>query len=227
MLTPLVDDIWLANEPVSILGMPLTTTMSVVRLQSGSVVLYSPIGATRELREAIEAIGRVAHLYAPNTFHHMKLGEWVAAAPEATLHAPAGLEKKRADLKIDRIASPSNDTGFGDELEEIPIEGFRLEESVLFHHPSKTLIVADLVHNVGRPEGTWPVLYTKAMGFHDRVALSRMIRWTGFADRKAARSSLDHILSLPIERIVVGHGEPVTDDPKGRLTDAFAWLPTS
>lgn len=43
-----------------------------------------------------------------------------------------------------------------------------------------------IVHNVGRPRDPWTQLDTRMMGFHDRVALSRMIRWTAFSDRSAA-----------------------------------------
>jgi len=46
------------------------------------------------------------------------------------------------------------------------------------------------------------------MGFYDRVALSRMIRWAAFSDRAAARRSLDELLTRPFDRLIVGHGAP-------------------
>jgi hypothetical protein len=96
---------------------------------------------------------------------------------------------------------------------------------VLFHRPSRTLIVADLVHNVGRPAHAWTRIYTRVMGFRDRVALSRLLRWTAFADRAAARRSLDAVLALPFERIVVGHGAPITGGAREALAAAYRWLP--
>jgi hypothetical protein len=109
----------------------------------------------------------------------------------------------------------------------VHIDGFRLDETVLVHQPSATAIVADLVHNVGQPGGAWSKFYTKAMGFYDRVALSRMIRWTSFSDRAAARRSLDALLALPFDRLIVGHGVPLSDGAKDALADAFSWLPPS
>lgn len=62
------------------------------------------------------------------------------------------------------------------------------------------------------------------MGFHDRVALSRMIRWTGLSDRRAARASVDRLLALDFDRLVVGHGQPLASDGKQALAAACAWL---
>ena len=68
--------------------------------------------------------------------------------------------------------------------------------------------------------------YTRAMGFYDQVALSRMLRWTAFSDKDSARASLDRLLTLPIQSIVVGHGAPITDGAVDALRAAYAWLPT-
>jgi hypothetical protein len=62
------------------------------------------------------------------------------------------------------------------------------------------------------------------MGFYDRVALSSVIRWTAFSDRAAGRKSIDALLELPFERIVVGHGAPVVTDARDALRNAYAWL---
>lgn len=223
-LVSLAPGVWLDTAPMRILGMRLTATMAVLDLGGGSLLLYSPLSCTPERRAAVEALGSVDHLYAPNTFHHLFIGEWAEAFPGARLHAPAGLAGKRGDLTIDRTHGDQPEPAFTGAIDERIIEGFRLEESALFHRRSGTLVVADLVHNVGRPAGGWTATYCRLMGFYDRVALSRAIRWTGFSDRAAARRSIGALLELPIERIVVGHGRPVEAQPREALTAAFAWL---
>jgi len=112
-------------------------------------------------------------------------------------------------------------------VDELHVDGFRLEENVLFHRTSRTLVLADLVHNVGRPEHGWTKFYTRTMGFYDKVALSRVIRWTAFSDRAAARRSVDAILSLPFERVVVGHGPPLGAEGRDSIASAYSWLRTS
>ena len=223
VLKELADGVWVTSAPVRFLGLRLTATMTVLRL-GGDLLVHSPVALTPQTKRAVDALGRVAHLYAPNAFHHLRLGSWAAAYPEASIHAPPSLVKKRPDLRIDRIHGSALDPALIGIIDELRIAGFRLDETVLFHRPSKTLVLADLVHNIGRPEHGWTRIYTRMMGFYDRVALSRMIRWTAFSDRHAARRSVDDVLALPLERIVVGHGSPIVDEPRVVLAEAYAWL---
>jgi hypothetical protein len=226
-LTPFAEGIWVDTAPVRFLGMQLTTTMTVLRLGDGNLLLYSPVALTQARQSAIEALGPVAHLYAPNLFHHRWIGEWAAAFPSARLHAPVGLAKKRGDLRIDRIHNAAREPACAGVLEELPIDGFRLEESVVVYRPARTLVVADLVHNVGRPQHRWTNFYSRTMGFYDRVALSRMIRCTAFSDRAAARRSLDELLALPFDRLIVGHGAPLAAGGREALAAAYSWLPAA
>lgn len=223
-LVACADGVWLASDPVRIVGMPMTSTMTVLRLGDGGLLLYSPVALTAERRAAVEAVGRVAHLYAPNLFHHRWIGEWAAVFPSARVHAPAGLAKKRRDLRIDRIHGAAPEPAFSGLVDELPIAGFRLRETALLYRPARALVVADLVHNVGRPTHPWSAVYTRMMGFHDRVALSRVIRWTGFDDRRAARRSIDEVLARPFDRLIVGHGAPLASGGHDAFAAAYGWL---
>jgi hypothetical protein len=222
-LAELAEGVFIATSPVRFLGLRLTVNMAVLRLADGGLLVYSPVEASPARRAAIDALGPVRHLVAPNLMHHLWLADWTAAYPAARVHAPAALGKKRRELRIDAPLDGAAD--FGEAIAAYPIEGFRLDETVLFHRPSRTLVVADLVHNIGRPDHAWTRLYAKVAGFHDRVALSRVIRWTAFSDRAAARRSLDRLIDLDPARLVVGHGAPVVADAPGALAAAYTWLP--
>lgn len=226
-LVRLTDGLWVGTAPVKILGMPFEATMTVLGLADGSLLVHSPAPLTPQRRKAVETLGPVAHLYAPSLFHHRWVGDWAAAFPTARLHAPSGLAKKRPDLRIDRAHGVDPEPAFADVIDEIPISGCRLGETAVFHKPTGTLVVADLVHNVGRPEHPWSRRYAKVMGFCDRVALSRALRWSVFSDRAAARRSLDALLALPFDRLVVGHGAPLESGGKEALEAAYAWLPST
>lgn len=218
------EGIWMGAAPVRFLGMRLTTAMVVLKLADGSLLVWSPTVLTPELRGEVEALGPVAHLYSPDVFHHLWLGEWSEAFPKARVHASAGLGKKRPDLRIDRVHGTSPEPAFAGVIDELPIHGCRLEETALLYRPARTLVVADLVHNVGRPTHPWTALYTRMAGFYDQVALSRVIRWTAFTDAKAARRCIDDIIALPFDRLVVGHGETLPSGGPEALTSAYAWL---
>lgn len=224
-LRPFAEGVWLESEPVRFLGLQLSATMTVLRLPDGGLLLYSPIRLTPARRAAVEALGSVRHLYAPNLFHHLRIGDWARAFPSACVHAPAHLAAKRPDLRIDRVHGAVAEPAFAEVVDEHAIAGFRLEESALFYRPSRTLLVADLLHNIGRPPHRWTQMYTSAMGFYDRVALSRVLRWTAFSDRRAARRSVDELLALPFDGLVMGHGEPLGAGARDALAAAYAWLP--
>jgi hypothetical protein len=52
-----------------------------------------------------------------------------------------------------------------------------------------------------------------------------MLRWTSFSDRRAARRSLDAVLALPFDNLIVGHGAPLDQGAKEALAAAYTWLP--
>lgn len=218
------DGIWLDTEPMRIMGMPLSVTMTALQLANNELLIYSPVAMTPQRRAAVEALGQVTHLYAPNLFHHRWIGEWAAAFPSAWVHGPAGLSKKRPDLRINRLHGETLKEVFSGVLEEFPIEGFRLRETALLYRPAQAMLVADLVQNVGRPTHPWTMTYTRLMGFYDQVALSRALRWTAFDDRRSARRSIDAILAQPFDRLIVGHGDPIPSNAKSALATAFGWL---
>lgn len=224
-MTPFVEGVWLATDPMRIVGTRLTATMALLRLPDGALLAYSPVSLTPERRAAVEALGRVAHVYAPSRMHDHWAAEWAAAFPTARVHAPAIVaKKKRKLLRVDRVLGEGSESAFANIVDELHVDGFRLDETVLLHRPSRTLVVADLVHNIGRPEGWWTRTYTRTMGFYDRIALSGFLRATAFSDRAAARKSVDALLALPFDRIVVGHGAPIESDAKAALAGAYAWL---
>lgn len=225
MLERFAGGVWFDTGPVQILGTRLTSTMTVLCLEDGLLV-NSPLPLTPERRGAVLSLGKVAHLYAPNTFHHSWLAEWSREFPEACVHAPEALAKKRADLRIDRFHGDGS-AAFGGEVEEIPIVGFRLAETALVHRSSRTAVVTDLVHNVGRPTDTWTKIYTTVMGFYDCVALSRVLRWTAFDDRGAARKSVQRLLEAPFEGLIVGHGAPIATRGHELLAAAMRFLPAA
>jgi hypothetical protein len=226
-LSLLAPGVWSTSEPVRIVGMKLATNMTVLRLREGELLVHSPVPLTPERKAAVDALGQVTHLYAPNTFHHLWLGDWSRAYPQARVHAPRALARKRPDLRIDRAHDEAREPDFDGVLDEVHVEGFALEETALVHCASRSLLVADLVHHVGRPRGLWTGIYARAMGFYDRVAISRAIALLGFRDRRAARRSLDAILVHDLDRILVGHGTPVDDAPGAALAHAYAWLAPS
>ena len=186
------------------------------------------IGRTELARAdaAIASLLEFAHPHAPVTRRSTvgALFESVAALATGTLGPRLILEKLDAEAAGTELSADIEQTRRA-LLTLLLCDGRAREVRLGCRRQHATLLVADLVHNVGRPTHAWTKVYTKAMGFYDRIALSRAIRWTAFPDRAAARRSVDALLALPFERLVVGHGTPITTGAKEALAAACSWLP--
>jgi hypothetical protein len=185
--------------------MPLNT--GVLRLADRSLLLYSPITFDDEQVAAINAQGEVKHIVAPNLYHHL----YVAAAherwPAATIHAAPGLKDKRNDLKIEHdLGVQPIDTSIDVEV----IGGApRINEAVLFHKPSGSLLVADFMFNITEPKTAMTKVALSIMGVGGkRLKQSRLWAFLG-KDKAALRASIDRMLGWKIATLVPVHGEAV------------------
>ena len=179
------------------------------------LALVSPLGFDDETAARIDALGAVTFLVAPNLFHHLFLEAATARWPEAKVLAPPGLRSKRPGLTID--GDPSSLPG----VEVHRVAGMpKLEEHALFHRPSGTLVVTDLVFNMHRAHtGLTRFILKYVSRAYGRVAVSGLLRWLT-KDRPAAAASLDAILALPFERLVMAHGDVVEEDARAQLAAA-------
>ena len=92
MLQPFGEEIWLADGSVTMVaGFHYPTRMVVIRLPGGALFVWSPVQISDDLRAAVDALGEVRHLIAPNSLHHLFLADWRRAYPAARLHATLGL----------------------------------------------------------------------------------------------------------------------------------------
>lgn len=222
-LREFADGVWIAHAPQRFFGWQLGTRMTVLRLGDGTLLIHSPIEIDPALRAEIETLGPVAHIVAPNLFHHLHAGDAAAAFPEAKLHGPAGLSKKRPDLRFDAELGEPGAERWPSGLEAHRVRGTLLDETVFFHEPSRTLICADLIENFGSADDWWTRVYLKAGGIHGKTGLSRMLR-LAYRDKKQARRDIDRLLEWNFDRIVLAHGDPVQSDGAGALRETYRWL---
>ena len=104
-------------------------------------MLHSPVSMTPERRAAVEALGTVAHLFAPNLFHHRWVGEWASAYPSARLHVPPGLPQKRPDLRAAHVSVSEPEPAFSGVVDVELVAGFRLNELAFLYRPARTSLL--------------------------------------------------------------------------------------
>jgi hypothetical protein len=223
MLNELAEGVWVAWAPQSFYGLKFGARMTVVRLGDGTLFLHSPVAIDDALKSEIDRRGDVAHIVAPNLFHHVHAGTAVARYPGAKLHIARGLAKKRPDLASGSVLSTAQDPSWRGEIEAIPIDGTMLNETVFVHHPTGTLICSDLIENFATSDDWLTRNYLKLSGIYGKPGFSRALRMA-FRDKKAARRSIDSILARPFDRISLAHGDTIAQGGKEALRASYDWL---
>lgn len=220
----LAPDLWTTTAPLRFLGLEVGTRMTVVRLPDGGLFLHSPVSATPELLREVESLGSVAYLVAPNKLHHLYVGEWKAAFPDAAIHAAPGLEEKRKDLAIAAILGDAPDPGWKDVIDQVFMPGFAFaNEVVFFHRPSATLIVTDIAFNLGAEAPLATRLFIRSVGRLGELGPT-LVEKLAIRDRAAFRTALERILEWPFDRVLVTHGMVVETGGREKLREGYAWL---
>ena len=217
-------DLWITDFPLRFVGLEVGARMTIVRLPDRQLFLHSPIAATRELVRAVEELGRVACLVAPNLFHHLYVGEWKQRIPEAAVYVAPGLEQKRPDLELAGVLGERPEPLWSDSIDQVLVQGLPFtNEVVFFHRPSATLIATDLAFNVGPgspPLTRFVFRLSRAYGRLTPTFLERLL----VRDADAFRASLERILAWPFERVVVAHGQVSESGGREELVRGYSWL---
>lgn len=224
MLQSIDSDIWVVDRPLTFFGLALGSTMTVVRLPCGRLWLHSPVTLDGPLKERLDALGPVGFITAPSKVHHMFVSAYLQAYPDAELHVAPGLDKKRKDFKGSTELSAVSPASWKGVLSGQPIEGMPLmNEVVFFHHPSRSLLVTDLLFNICKPKGAWTRFYLFCMGASGGPRQSRMVKFC-VRDRSAVARSLSPVFQWPFERVIVAHGSVLESGGREALRRACAWL---
>ncbi|TVY87196.1 hypothetical protein LAWI1_G008556, partial [Lachnellula willkommii] len=142
---------------------------TIVKLQSGSLAVFSPVALTPTVKSKLESLGnKVSYIAAPDLEHHIFLSAWASAFPSAHIIAPDGLAEKRAKLSqtdkdvtnvpITTVFTAANKRSiriseeFDAEFEYEFVDAHPNKELVFVHKPSRTLIEADLLFNLPATE---------------------------------------------------------------------------
>lgn len=223
-LTQLDENLWVAARPLKLAVGDIGCRMTVIRLPSGGLLLHSPVPLDEATRHALDALGPVRWILGPSKVHHFYLGGYAAAYPEAALLGAPGLAEKRRDLRFQGVLDDRAAPDFEGAVAHHLFAGApMMNEVVLLHRPSRTLVLTDLAFNVPRGGQSGARLFHWLVGAVGRFGPHRIVR-LGIRDRAAARRSVDAILRWDFARVIVAHGEVLEGDGHAAMTRAFAWL---
>lgn len=223
MLQPIAENLWVKARQLRFAGVETGTRMTVVQLGDGGLFVHSPIPLDGGTREAIDALGPVKAIVAPSLFHHLSVGEWVQAYPNAAVYPCPGLEKKRSKLPWTRVLGDEPEPEWRGEIEQVFFGARSLENEVVFcHRQSGTLITADAIFNLAHHPSRFTRIVARLMG--NQKPGATLFERVLIRDRAAARKQVDRMLAWHADRIVLAHGDLIETGGYDVLLRAYAWL---
>jgi hypothetical protein len=215
------DKIWTFERPVWFSGVRQRARTTVVRLDDGSVLLHSPAPPTDALADELRTLGPVRWLVVPNCFHHLGTPAAAARFPEAQVVGPASALKRNKALKLHVDIGDPEFAARVPEFEALPLAGVPfLDETVLYHRATQTLLGADVVLCAGTKDHWTCRFAARLTGFYDRVRVPPDVRMKRM-DKPAVARSLHAMLERPAQRLVVGHADVIEEDCRDRLAGAW------
>jgi len=200
------EDLWVFDRPFSVFGLKIGTRMTVVRLGDGSLFLHSPVEPDAETRADLDALGPVRFVVAPNKVHHLFVGAYRDAYPQAELWAAPGLPEKRRDIAFHHVLDDDAPAPWAGEIYQLCVRGLPYVNEVVFlHRRTRTLLLTDLGMNFAPPLSLITRFWIRLNGLHRGFAVSRLMR-TLLRDPAATRASVDRMLAWDFERVIVTHG---------------------
>jgi len=219
------ENLWWCGYPLTLLGADLRRNVSVIRLANKDLVIHSTAPFTGEDVERISKLGRVRWVLDAMLDHDTFARDGKKAFPDAVFLAPEGFSE-RVGFRCGAIVPPPPE--WGEELQVIRIEGVPAYlEHAFFHQPSRTLIVADLIMNFDEVPSPWTRLLVRAgIGRCSSPGTSRRLKFS-IRDKEAFRRSVARMMEWDFERVIVGHGNPLTENAHARVLSMFhreGWL---
>ena len=225
MLEEFGPSLYVADGPtVPFLGFPYPTRMALARLPDGGVWVWSPVALSAELERAVDSIGTVRHIVSPNKIHHLFLKEWAERWPQALLHAPPGLVRKKPALRFDAELGDAANPTWADTIDQVVFRGsVAMQEVAFFHRPSRTAILCDLVQRHDSARGLKGMLMRLDGLVGEHGSTPREWR-ASFLRRRPARAARARVLGWKPEQLVIAHGACAHENATQILTRALAWI---
>jgi hypothetical protein len=191
--------------------------MTIVRLASGLLVIYSAIALDENEMRTIERFGEPAFLIVPGDLHRLDAKIWKDRYPAMCVVAPCG-----ARDKVERVVHvDATNVDFGDPnvcFVEIPGTGGHEAALIVQTQNGTTLIVNDIIANMPNRKGFGGWLL-KLVGFTGPgPRIPTIVEKKNVRDKSALRTQLERWAGLAtLRRIIVSHGSTIERSPANVL----------
>lgn len=221
LLQPLAEHVWTDAEPMRFYGLPIGRRVTVVRQAAGGLIVFSPLRWSAARQAELEALGRVDLMIVANRWHDRYFDEYLPRLPRCRFAANPAVRANHAAWPLrplEECADALADFEWRT-LPGLPV----LEETVFFHRPSRTLIVADLLFHVEPGADRLSRTLLALAGLGGRPGPSRLEKLL-VRDRAAFAAGWREVLAWDPARVCVGHGRVIEQNVPQVLREAYAFL---
>lgn len=223
------DDLWVVEGPnVRDMGFMFTTRMVVAKLSGGSVWVDSPVSVSFEMLKRITELGPVRYLLAATPRHVWRLIAWHTLFPDAQLWAsrPTPFTLKKGTLPLAGILGDEPPQAWKNNFDQLAFKRNPLiEEVLLFHGRSRTVILDDLIqiHPLVKGKPFRNALFNLGGVVSPDGGVGSTSGYPCIY-RDLARQSLKKLLSWDFDKLIIAHGVCIPSDAKAFVERAFQCL---
>ena len=206
--------------------MDLFARTTIIKLANGELIVHDPCKIDDAIKTEIDALGVVKYIIAPGSYHHLFVTDFQKKYPGAETYLCPGLERKRPDIKFDWILGDRPDPRWEGSLDQVLIQGTRfIWEVAFFHRPSQTLILVDLLENIGDDyqhkaglvlQFWWKYIFK--MWNNPKAAPEYQMGW---GNKTRVKNGLNKILAWDAQRVILAHGENIDKNVRNILSTAW------
>lgn len=213
-------DVLLMSFPWRVLGIDFRRTVALLRLSDGRVVVHSSAKFTDEDIAAIRRFGEPAWLVDATLMHDTFAKEGGARLSGIPYLAPKGFTK-RSGVPTESLWPPP--AAWVAEIDVLKIDGVRTNEHALYHRRSRTLVVADLFFSFPVETRGWPRFFVQHFMRLPRLfGISVFYRRLIIENKPAFARSMEALLHLDCDRLIVAHWKPIETEAKRVLEQGVA-----
>jgi hypothetical protein len=210
----------------SLAGMSLKRNMTVVRLDSGELLMHNAVALGEAAMKEIEAFGAPTYLIAPSQYHRVDTARFKQRYPQLRVYTPRNARSKIEEVvKVDGTYEdlPARD----DVRFESPVALGGLEGVMLVRSKDGTTVVLnDAVFNMDKKQDFLGYLITTLMGSAPGPRVSRLAKAAIVKDKKGFRADLERFAAIPdLVRVIVAHEKVASGaDAAAALRTAATYL---
>ncbi|KII91274.1 hypothetical protein PLICRDRAFT_173152 [Plicaturopsis crispa FD-325 SS-3] len=230
-------DVVTFSMPFSRFGLvPIGGRSTAIKMKDGGVWLLASTPLNDKTKSKLDSMGPVKYICGADAVHHLSLGAFQKAYPDAKVIAPEEALKRAddKDLKLDGAwgRDPEGTKyGFEDDVQHRYFSGYKNKDVAFFHPASKTLIEADLLFNLpckeqyskSKESGSIP-LFSAFVGLNPSSWLhQKMVKSLG-ENVESMRCDAKTVANWDFDRIIPCHGDVIENDGKKAWKEAYKFF---